>query len=65
MSPAKFDGTNLSAESRARLAAAARTAYVRMKTPTNPAPDWVRHKQNAPGVASGPALFITIGEGTA
>lgn len=64
MSPAKFDCRNLPAEVRALLAAA-RTAYVRVKTPTNPAPDWVRHKQNAPGVASGPALFITIGEGTA
>lgn len=64
MSPAKFDCRNLLAEVRARLAAA-RTAYVRVKTPTNPAPDWVLHKQNAPGAASGPDTFITVGEGTA
>ena len=64
MSPAKFDGRNLPAEVRARLAAA-RTAYVRVKTPTNLALDWVLHKQNAPGAASGPALYITLVEGTA
>lgn len=51
-------------EARARLATA-RTAHTRVKTPTNPVPDGVLHKQNAPGAASGPALFITIGEGTA
>ena len=50
MSPAKFDGRNLPAEVRARLAAA-RTAYVRVKTPTIMSLDWVLHKQNAPGAA--------------